>query len=89
METFNALHLRALLDGLTRLYFVSLGTPVHRLYPTGLHQDPEVDQDLLIDLIERSRNAWRPVWRSGGNRAMDSLKRILEDAYPGILDKSK
>lgn len=85
IRPFNALHFRCLLDAVRRLYFVSLGMRVEELYPPRQNQDPEVDEDLLIDLVERARNDWRPVWRRRCECGMDSLADIIRSLYPGKL----
>lgn len=81
-KPINSLHLRALHDAVTRLYFVTLGFNLDRLYPRTMHQDPEIDQDLLIDLIEGARNEWRPLWRGRGIGNLESLQAILRWVFP-------
>lgn len=66
-KPWKANELRMLVDSVIRLYAVSRfrilrAEDLEPLYRLG--QDPENDQDELVNLLEEARNVWRPLLKA-------------------------
>lgn len=78
MARLDALEIRMALSALMRLY-IAAQDGYDQAYPSNSSQDAETDEGLIIGVLERARNEWRPIRR---RRSNDNLEARLQGDEP-------